>query len=34
VLKEQPGPELIQLGGIQPAPQPVEDREEVASFGD
>jgi hypothetical protein len=34
VLKEQPGPELIQLGGIQPAPQPVEDREEVGSFGD
>ena len=30
VLKEQPGPELVQIGGV----QPVEDREEVGSFGD
>ncbi|HEY1335855.1 MAG TPA: radical SAM protein [Bryobacteraceae bacterium] len=37
VLKEQPGPELVQIGGIQaaPAPQPaVEEQEEVGSFGD
>jgi len=42
VLKEQPGPELVQLGGIapaapvsiQPAPKPVDEREEVGSFGD
>jgi uncharacterized radical SAM superfamily Fe-S cluster-containing enzyme len=34
VLKEQPGPELVQIGGIQPASQPVEDREEVGAFGD
>jgi uncharacterized radical SAM superfamily Fe-S cluster-containing enzyme len=47
VLKEQPGPELVQLGGfaptaapitIKPAPmpvaKPVEEREEVGSFGD
>jgi len=39
VLKEQPGPELIQLGAIAPAPKPkakpaVEEREEVGSFGD
>jgi hypothetical protein len=33
-LKEQPGPELVQIGGIQPASQPVEDREEVGAFGD
>src|ERR1700693_2686115 len=38
VLKEQPGPELVQLGSIAPAP-PVKpksevDREEVGSFGD
>ena len=30
VLKEQPGPDLVQIGGI----QPVEEREEVGSFGD
>ena len=46
VLKEQPSPELVQLGGILPAaakpvapkpvaPKPVvEEREEVGSFGD
>ena len=45
VLKEQPGPDLVQLGSIapaaapitiQPAPQAkqVEEREEVGSFGD
>jgi uncharacterized radical SAM superfamily Fe-S cluster-containing enzyme len=34
VLKEQPGPELVQIGSIQPASQPVEDREEVGAFGD
>ena len=34
VLKEQPGPDLVQIGGIQTAPQAVEDREEVGSFGD
>jgi hypothetical protein len=41
VLKEQPGPELVQLNGITPAapkapaPKPaVEEREEVGSFGD
>ena len=37
VLKEQPGPELVQLGGIGPAPKPVEhteEREEVGTFGD
>ena len=34
VLKEQPGSELVQIGGIQPAPRPVEDREEVGAFGD
>jgi len=37
VLKEQPGPELIQLGSIAPAPakpKPEADREEVGSFGD
>jgi uncharacterized radical SAM superfamily Fe-S cluster-containing enzyme len=38
VLKEQPGPELVQLGGIAPAPAakaaPAEEREEVGSFGD
>jgi len=28
VLKEQPGPELVQIGGIAPASQRVEDREE------
>jgi hypothetical protein len=33
VLKEQPGPELVQIGGAQPAPKP-ETREEVGSFGD
>ena len=35
VLKEQPGPELVQIGSIQPAPKPApEEREEVGSFGD
>ncbi len=34
VLKEQPGPELVQIGGIEVAPQAVEDREEVGAFGD
>jgi 7,8-dihydro-6-hydroxymethylpterin dimethyltransferase len=36
VLKEQPTPDLVQLNGIQPAPKatPVEEREEVGSFGD
>ena len=42
VLKEQPGPELVQIGSIAPAapaPRPsprrsVEEREEVGSFGD
>jgi len=34
VLKEQPGPELVQIGSIAPAPKPVEAREEVGSFGD
>ena len=33
VLNEEPGPELVQLGGIQPAAKPVA-REEVGSFGD
>jgi uncharacterized radical SAM superfamily Fe-S cluster-containing enzyme len=36
VLKEQPGPELVQIASIQPAPavKPVEVQEEVGSFGD
>jgi hypothetical protein len=40
ILKEQPGPELVQIGlGAMPAPKPaplpaVEEREEVGSFGD
>jgi 7,8-dihydro-6-hydroxymethylpterin dimethyltransferase len=40
VLQEQPGPELVQLGSILPAPKPKpapvadEAREEVGSFGD
>jgi hypothetical protein len=34
VLKEQAGPELVQIGGIAPAPQAAEDREEVGAFGD
>jgi uncharacterized radical SAM superfamily Fe-S cluster-containing enzyme len=45
VLKEQPGPDLVQIGTIlpastaplatiQPAPKHVEEREEVGSFGD
>ena len=33
VLKEQPGTELVQIGGA-PAAAPVEEREEVGSFGD
>ena len=32
VLQEQPAPELVQLGGIQPAKSP--EQEEVGSFGD
>jgi hypothetical protein len=39
MLKEQPGPELVQIGGIASAPASkptpaVEEREEVGSFGD
>ncbi len=37
VLKEAPAPELVHLGGVRPAPKaaaPVEDHEEVGSFGD
>ncbi len=35
VLKEAPGPELVQIGGIAPAaPKAAEEREEVGSFGD
>ena len=34
VLKEQPSPDLVQIGSIAPAPKPVEEREEVGSFGD
>ena len=36
VLKEQPGAELVQIGGIQPAAPAsrVEEQEEVGSFGD
>jgi uncharacterized radical SAM superfamily Fe-S cluster-containing enzyme len=35
VLKEQPAPELVQIGGTAPSPKPVaEEREEVGSFGD
>src|SRR4051794_33222536 len=37
VLKEQAGPELVQIGSIAPAPAPApkaEEREEVGSFGD
>ncbi|HUI76899.1 MAG TPA: radical SAM protein [Bryobacteraceae bacterium] len=34
VLKEQAGPDLVQIGGIAPAPKTSEDREEVGSFGD
>ena len=34
VLKEQPGPELVQIGGTAPASRRVEDREEVGAFGD
>jgi hypothetical protein len=39
VLKEPAGPELVQIGSITPAPAPkakapVEEREEVGSFGD
>ncbi len=35
VLKEKPGPELVQIGGTAAAPKPgPEEREEVGSFGD
>ena len=44
VLKDQPGPDLVQIGSIAPAAPlpaptpapkaPVEEREEVGSFGD
>ena len=38
VLKEKSSPDLVQIGSILPAPKPVakpvEEREEVGSFGD
>jgi hypothetical protein len=36
VLKEPPGAELVQIGGVQPAAPAsrVEEQEEVGSFGD
>jgi len=34
VLKEQPGEDLVQIGGVQTAPKASEEREEVGSFGD
>jgi uncharacterized radical SAM superfamily Fe-S cluster-containing enzyme len=38
VLKEAPGPDLVQIGGVAPQPRPaspkIEEREEVGSFGD
>jgi 7,8-dihydro-6-hydroxymethylpterin dimethyltransferase len=34
VLKEQPGSELVQIGGIAHAAAPAEEQEEVGSFGD
>jgi uncharacterized radical SAM superfamily Fe-S cluster-containing enzyme len=34
VLKEQPAPDLVHIGGIQPAQPAAEEREEVGSFGD
>jgi hypothetical protein len=34
VLKEEPKADLVSLSDIKPAPKPVEDREEVGSFGD
>ena len=33
-LAQQPGPDVVQIGGIAPASQRVEDREEVGAFGD
>jgi uncharacterized radical SAM superfamily Fe-S cluster-containing enzyme len=34
VLKEEPKQDMVSLSDIKPAPKPVEDREEVGSFGD
>jgi hypothetical protein len=34
VLKEEPRQDLVSLSEIKPAPKPVEEREEVGSFGD
>jgi uncharacterized radical SAM superfamily Fe-S cluster-containing enzyme len=34
VLKEKPGPELVQILAVAPAAKPAEEREEVGSFGD
>ncbi len=34
VLKEPPGPELVQISGINPAPKTEKKQEEVGSFGD
>jgi uncharacterized radical SAM superfamily Fe-S cluster-containing enzyme len=34
VLKEQAGPELVQIGGTTPAEKPAESQEAVGSFGD
>jgi len=34
VLKEEPKADMVSLSDIKPAPKPVEDREEVGSFGD
>ena len=34
VLKEKPGAELVQILPVAPAVRPVEEREEVGSFGD
>jgi len=38
ILKEQPGQELVSIAPLEPAPKPaakpVEEREEVGSFGD
>ena len=34
VLKEQPGPDLVQIAPPAPAPKAAEEREEVGSFGD
>ncbi|HEV2447284.1 MAG TPA: radical SAM protein, partial [Candidatus Sulfopaludibacter sp.] len=34
ILKEQPAPDLVPLSSITPAAKPLEEREEVGSFGD